>query len=165
MPQQRQQYQQPRAPQPPRRRKPNRGLRIFAWGAAGLLAVLVLLAVIGSRSGTPTAAASSPAASPSAEPTAAEAACTARKPAYGDILVRDDDPGASVMAQELGGGYVWDHVTGICLDAVEWAAATAGRGPGECTTIALASDNPGYDANAVPAPRLKHVIRSAGPGC
>jgi hypothetical protein len=43
-------------------------------------------------------------------------------------------------------------------------AATAGQADGECATIALASSNPGYDVNAVPAPPLKDVIESAGPG-
>ena len=45
------------------------------------------------------------------------------------------------------------------------AAGYVGQASGECTTIALASSNPGYDVNQVPAPPLRDVIESAGPGC
>lgn len=75
-------------------------------------------------------------------------------------IVRDDDPGASVMASEIGNA---DYAS--CTTALDSFAATAGQASGECTTIALASSNPGYNLNAVPAPRLKDVIESAGPGC
>lgn len=160
------QYQyQPRQFPPPRQpRKPRKGLAFL--GCGGLGALVVLIAVLADNGGgSPAAAPAVAAASPSAASSAAVNACYARKPAYGDLVVRDSDPGASVMAQEVGGAYAWDHVTGKCLDAVSWLAATAGQGPGECTTIAKASDNPGYDVNEVPAPPLKDVIESAGPGC
>jgi hypothetical protein len=52
--------------------------------------------------------------------------------------VRDDDPGASILAQEIGN---CDLATG--QDEFQVFAQTAGQAPGECTTIALASDNPG----------------------
>lgn len=77
-----------------------------------------------------------------------------------DYIERDDDPGASVMASEIGNT---DYAS--CTSTLASFASEAGQAPGECTTIALASSNPGYDVNAVPAPPLKDVIMSAGPGC
>jgi hypothetical protein len=56
-----------------------------------------------------------------------------------------------------------DYAT--CTSSLASFAAEAGQADGECTTIALASDNPGYNANATPAAPLHHVIESAGPGC
>jgi hypothetical protein len=83
--------------------------------------------------------------------------CTA--PTF-DYIERDADPGAQSLAQEIGN---CDLATG--QGSLASFRQTAGQAPGECTTIALASDNPDYDANAVPAPPLKDVIESAGPGC
>lgn len=54
---------------------------------------------------------------------------------------------------------------GECKSSLDDFAATAPAGKDDCATVALASDNPGYDVNADSAPRLKHVIESAGPGC
>jgi hypothetical protein len=54
---------------------------------------------------------------------------------------------------------------GDCKSSLDDFAATAPTGKDDCATVALASGNPGYDVNADPAPRLKHVIESAGPGC
>lgn len=77
-----------------------------------------------------------------------------------DYIVRDDLPGASVTASEIGNVDLAN-----CTGSLSDFAATAGQASGECTTIAKASDNPGYNVNAVPAPPLKDVIESAGPGC
>jgi hypothetical protein len=55
--------------------------------------------------------------------------------------------------------------TGILCVPKTYATSTAGQASSECTTIALASDNPGYNVNAVPAAPLKDVIESVGPGC
>jgi hypothetical protein len=52
-----------------------------------------------------------------------------------------------------------------CTPTLQEFQETAGQAQGECTTIALASDNPGYNAAAFPAPPLRDVINSAGPGC
>jgi hypothetical protein len=96
-----------------------------------------------------TAAVAKPAPSPS---------CTLKDtPTY---IERDDDPGASVIASDIGNADF-----GNCTTTLAGFAADAGQASGECTTIALASSNPGYDVNAVPAPPLKGVIESAGPGC
>ena len=123
------------------------------------LAVAALFATAACSSGSP-AASAPPATSAAATAAAASASvkgCTG--PTF-DYIERDADPGAQTLAQEIGN---CDLATG--QDALVTFQQTVGQAPGECTTIALASDNPGYDVNAVPAPPLKHVIESAGPGC
>lgn len=109
-----------------------------------------------------------PSASPAAAPpavTASAAAKAAPSPACTlkttfDYIERDNDPGTSVMADEIGNVDFTD-----CSDSLADFRQTAGQGDGECTTIALASKNPGYSVNAIPAAPLKDVIESAGPGC
>lgn len=127
-----------------------------APAAAGLLAA-VLLAACGS-SGSTSAGAPAAAAHTAAAKAATTAACKLKTTF--DYIVRDSDPGASVTAGEIGNV---DFAN--CTDSLSDFAATAGQASGECTTIALASKNPGYNVNAVPAPPLKDVIQSAGPGC
>ena len=125
--------------------------------AAGALALVTACA----SSSSSAAAAAKPKASHSAShhPKAhASPACKrSLLPAY---IIRDDDPGASIMADEIG---ATDEEN--CTSSLADFAATAGQASGECTTIALASSNPGYDVNQVPAPPLRDVIESAGPGC
>lgn len=75
-------------------------------------------------------------------------------------MIRDTTPGLLASAQEIG-----NVDLGNCTPALSDFAAEAGQAQGECETIALASANPGYDANAVPARPLRKVIESAGPGC
>jgi hypothetical protein len=128
-----------------------------------LLAIATFFATVACSSGSP-AASPPPAASAATPPAATTAAASASvkgctSPTF-DYIERDDDPGAQTLAQEIGN---CDLATG--QDSLASFQQTAGQAPGECTTIALASDNPGYDVNAVPAPPLKDVIESAGPGC
>ena len=128
-----------------------------------LLAIATLFATAACSSSSP--AASTPPATSAATPhtttTAAASAsvkgCTS--PTF-NYIERDADPGAQTLAQLLGN---CDLATG--QDTLADFQQTAGEATGECTTIALASDNPGYDVNTVPAPPLKDVIESAGPGC
>ena len=54
---------------------------------------------------------------------------------------------------------------GNCTPSLDDFAQTADQAAGDCTTIALAADNPSYDVNASPAPALRKVIEQAGPGC
>jgi len=128
-----------------------------------LLVIATLFATAACSSGSPAASAppATLAATPPATTTAAASAsvkgCTS--PTF-DYIERDVDPEAQTLAQEIGN---CDLATG--QDSLATFQQTAGQAPGECTTIALASDNPGYDVNAVPAPPLKDVIESAGPGC
>ena len=125
--------------------------------AAGALALVTACA----SSSSSAAAAAKPKASHSAShhPKAhASPACKrSLLPAY---ILRDSDPGASIMADEIG---ATDEEN--CTSSLADFAATAGQASGECTTIALASSNPGYDVNQVPAPPLRDVFESAGPGC
>ena len=112
-----------------------------------------------------------PTAAPPAAPTTARAtpataaakaapspACTL-KTTY-DYIERDALPGASAEATEVGNV---DLVS--CSDTLATFRQQARQADGECTTIALASKNPGYNVDAIPAPPLKDVIMSAGPGC
>lgn len=115
----------------------------------------VMLAACSSGASSPPAAAT---ASAPAAKAAASSPCKLKTTF--DYIERDSDPGASIMAAEIGNV---DLVN--CTDSLSDFAAQAGQAPGECTTIALASKNPGYDVNAVPAAPLKDVIGSAGPGC
>jgi hypothetical protein len=77
-----------------------------------------------------------------------------------DYLVRTVAPGLQASIQQLGNVNL-----AKCSDFLSTFQQTAGQAAGECTTIAKGSDNPGYDLNAAPAPPLKGVIESAGPGC
>lgn len=43
-------------PRPPRRRKPNKALRVFAWGSVSFLLLVVMIIVLSSKSSSPTAA-------------------------------------------------------------------------------------------------------------
>jgi hypothetical protein len=52
-----------------------------------------------------------------------------------------------------------------CTPSLDEFARTASQAQGDCTQIALASDNPGYDVNATPAPPLLKVITQVGSGC
>lgn len=146
--------QQRRGPMPSRAGMPAvpPQFRQYGWAA-----VLIAVAAVAGCGGSPTATAS-PAAVHSAA-TAPSPSCTL-KAGGPDYIVRDDLPGASVMATEVGNVDFAD-----CTNGLTDFAATAGQAPGECTTIALASSNPGYNVNAVPAPPLKDVLQSAGPGC
>lgn len=77
-----------------------------------------------------------------------------------DYLVRSVFPGTPPVTGVLGDNDLVD-----CRPVPETFVQGAGQDPGECTTLALSSDNPGYDLNAPNPPPLQHVIQSAGPGC
>ena len=163
------QRQPERSPQPRPPRRPRHTARKVLAGIGGA-AVIVIIAVNllpDSGHGTPSAAASSSAKAPAASAAVSHAAKPKAKPSPSCTLpdtptyiVRDDDPGASVIASDIGNA---DYAT--CTTMLSNFAADAGEAPGECTTVALASDNPGYDVNEIPAPPLKDVIEAAGPGC
>jgi hypothetical protein len=126
------------------------------------ISITASIAAAACSSSTPAVSTAS-STSAAALPITTTAAATLGKGCTGptfDYIVRDADPGASTLAQEIGNCNV---ATG--QDSLAGFQQTAGQASGECTTIALASDNPGYDVNADPAPPLKDVIESAGPGC
>ncbi|HZR53636.1 MAG TPA: hypothetical protein VFB06_29530 [Streptosporangiaceae bacterium] len=126
----------------------------FGSGAALVCAALVSC----SASSASSAGASDPGSASVAAKAATSPSCTLKTTF--DYIVRDSNPGASVMAQEIGNVDIVN-----CTDSLSNFTATAGQASGECTTIVKASDNPGYDVKAVPAAPLKDVIQSAGPGC
>ena len=70
------------------------------------------------------------------------------------------EPGLLSAATE-----VWNANLTNCTSTLPNFPQEVGIGQGECTQIALANDNPGYDVLARPASPLKDVITQAGPGC
>jgi hypothetical protein len=126
--------------------------------SALLLGTAVLAAVLAGCSSATSSAVTSAAAHAAKVGAGGASSCKLKTTFH--YIERDDDPGASVMADEIGNV---DFAN--CQDSLSDFAATAGQAAGECTTIALASDNPGYDVDQVPASPLKDVIQSAGPGC
>jgi hypothetical protein len=99
-----------------------------------------------------------------ASPSPAPAASCSPGP---DLIVRTVAPGAQPTAQAMG-----SYRTGNgCQPTVDLLRQTSPTGPGYCTTVALASDNPGYEEQYIyapsppPAPPLQHVILAIGGGC
>lgn len=81
-------------------------------------------------------------------------------PAVGDVIVWMKVPGVPDSAQVLGGnGYP------NCESTFTTIQRTSPNVAGACTEAAWASDNPGYDADATPAKRLKKVQVAVGPAC
>jgi hypothetical protein len=125
---------------------------------------LTACASVGSSTSPPPSPTLTPGPSPAV--TAARATATpAASAACGlkttfDYIVRTTEPGVPAAAQEIG-----NVDLGNCTPALADFAQTAGQAQGECTTIARARANRGYDVNAVPAPPLRRVLASAGPGC
>lgn len=148
---------------------PRAATRSLAWGPA-IMAVAALVACSSATSTAAPTATARPAAVTAKAKAAAKltakkiAACEARKPGA-QIYVRDDDPGAQVLGQELGGHWRWNYSVGRCQSALDFTIAAAGQADGECTTIGYVADNPGWNPNAIPAPKLKNVAGEAGPGC
>lgn len=98
----------------------------------------------------------SPAAKPKPSPTSSEKEC----PAVGDVIVWMKVKGIPDSAQLLGGnGYP------NCQSTFDMVRSTSPNVPGACTEAAWVSDNPGYDADATPAKRPKHVQVAVGPAC
>lgn len=131
--------------------------------------VVVLAAVIGlglagcsSSASKPVSAPQSPVAVPST--TAALTASTSTQPAVpaetcatplpdrGDIIEWQREPGLPDSALELGGTDP-EHCV-LTFNSLQTSSPT---GIGYCTEAAWASDNPGYNADATPAPPLKKV--------
>jgi len=134
-------------------------MRMQTLAVAALAAVAALsLAACGSSSPSSSRAAAGAAAT--AHPAAPSPSQSCKLTTTFDYIERTVWPPLAPSADEIGNT---DYVN--CESSLAEFAATAGQAQGECTTIALASDNPGYNADANPAPPLKHVIASAGPGC
>jgi hypothetical protein len=52
-----------------------------------------------------------------------------------------------------------------CSTTLQWLQRTSPNEAGASTEAAWASDNPGYNVEAVPAARLKGVQMAVGPAC
>ena len=131
---------------------------------AAAASICISIAGCGSSTGTePTTATAAPTSSNTdvTDPPAAVAECRARPAPNGDILVRETRPGLPDDALELGGGWQWNYNTNTCMTSVDFTIATASQGKGNCTEVALASDNLGYNVEAKPAAPPKKVIASA----
>jgi hypothetical protein len=94
-----------------------------------------------------------------------ESQCEARPDSSGDILVRITTNGQPAATQQMGGAWNWDAKTKSCNTAVEAVMLTASGHAGNCTQVAFASTNPGYQLTASPAPPLKKVLAAKGPAC
>ncbi|MET7775357.1 hypothetical protein ABZU94_13960 [Streptomyces mirabilis] len=77
-----------------------------------------------------------------------------------DVDVWMKVPGLPDSAQVLG-----NYNLATCETTFQTMQKTSPTGPGYCTEAAWASDNPGYNADATPAKRLKKVQAAVGPAC
>lgn len=77
-----------------------------------------------------------------------------------NVIVWEQWPGLQDVAQLLGG---WSPET--CKSSIDQIMSTMPTGAGYYTAIAYQSDNPNYNVDATPAPRLKDVIEEVGQGC
>lgn len=159
-------YQVPQPPQPQSSTRKQRGARLGIWAVA-LAGLLTVATACGRSVNSDTASSVTTSSAARSAATAGAATATSPSPAAScalpddrDLIERDDLPGVQILANEIG-----EVDLGNCVTTLSEFQQTAGQGQGECTTIAWASDNPGYDADAIPAPPLKKVIESAGPGC
>jgi hypothetical protein len=118
----------------------------------------IVLTACGTASSSPPAAAPA-AATPRAPASTAPAAACTLKTTF-NFIVRTVEPGMPASAQEIG-----NVDFGNCTPTLQDFTQTAGQDQGECTTIARARANRGYDVNATPAPPLRRVLMRAGPGC
>ncbi len=109
---------------------------------------------------TPTVTRKAVAPSPQATITAPSRTAGGCAPSGNDLLVRYVVPGLPASAQLLG-----DVEIVNCQSTIAFLQKTSPTSPGYCTEAAYAKDNPGYNTNAEPAPRLQHVIAAFGPAC
>ncbi len=89
-------------------------------------------------------------------------ACLMRPAQYGDLILRFSDPGVPPTAQVLGGGWAFNHATNTCQNGPDFLLAGVATGDGHCGQVATAASNPGYNADASPAPPLMAVLVSKG---
>ncbi|MEU8031329.1 hypothetical protein AB0C13_22260 [Streptomyces sp. NPDC049099] len=77
-----------------------------------------------------------------------------------DVIVWYRVSGGDDSAQVIG-----NYNVATCQTTFDELQKDSPTGEGYCTEAAWASDNPGYDADATPAKRLKYVQVSVGPSC
>lgn len=126
--------------------------------AASISSVALILTACGGSSPGPAATTAGSIASTAAGGSgAASAECTLQPGP--DLILRVKTP-SSITAQLVGSSNLAE-----CKPTVDTLAETTSTQPGFCTWAARASDNPGYNVNAVPARPLRKVITHAGKGC
>jgi hypothetical protein len=121
------------------------------------LAALGMLAVscsTDSQSAPPTT--SSTIALPSSTPAAPPCALTPTE----DLIKRVVTPGAQPDSLMIG-----DVDIVHCKPSVDTLKDSVPMGPGFCSQIARAADNPGYVVDVRPAPPLRKIIVQVGAGC
>lgn len=121
---------------------------IRLWLVAALLATVAGCSTSDPQPARTTAAAPGPVTS--------VATCAASGPA---VIAWQLQPGSPAYAQRLGSRTVQ------CQSVEDLFRAVTPNAAGNCVLIALASTNPGYDVNAEPAPKPRHVIARIGPSC
>lgn len=77
-----------------------------------------------------------------------------------DVIVREVYPSLPVNAYVLG-----SYNAATCEPTFQMLQDTSPTGAGYCTEAAWGSDNPGYNADATPAKRLKKIQVEVGPAC
>jgi hypothetical protein len=92
----------------------------------------------------------------------AAVACQSQPAATEEIFVWSTDPELPPYAWRLGGGWTWNVAEKRCMTSVEFALASNPPGEDFCTQVGLVSENPGYDTEATPAPRLQRIVAEAG---
>lgn len=78
-------------------------------------------------------------------------------PTSSDLIIWDHRPRLADSAFEIG-----DADLSACKPSLDTWKAGQPTGPGYCSKIAWASDNPGYDVDVRPALPLKKVIDEVG---
>jgi len=79
-----------------------------------------------------------------------------------DVIYWVKTPGQPATAERLGDV---DGVTCRHTYSLAELRATSPRGPGFCTAVAFAADNPGYDVELTPAPRPRKILNEVGGSC
>ena len=98
-----------------------------------------------------------PADTSTSQPAVPVDTCATPLPDKGDVIVREIFPNVPIDAMELGG-----TDPERCVWTMDSLKTSQPAGPGYCSQVAWASDNPGYNADAVPAPPLKKVQVTIG---
>ena len=94
-----------------------------------------------------------------------KAECEGQPDPSGDILVRITTNGQPAVTQQMGGAWTWNTRSHRCDTPVEAVISTASGNAGNCTQVAYATSNPGYQLTAAPAPPLKKIVAAKGPAC
>ncbi|MFF4823140.1 hypothetical protein ACFY20_08895 [Streptomyces sp. NPDC001312] len=129
------------------------------------IAAILLTAACGSSTGhnsptKPTQATTAPAHSASAAAKPKASHSTKQCSPTRDVIVWTRAEGLPDNAQVLG-----NYQLATCETTFKWLQRTSPAEVGDCTEAAWASDNPGYNADAIPAKRLKKVQMAVGPAC